>query len=74
VGRVQLGYKSEQQLLSAAQGAASENQAVGHSRSRAERFLLLFFSQFTVLIIFVQFFEQISNSFLYSNYSNKKIV
>jgi hypothetical protein len=52
-GRKGLGRASERPIETAAQGAASENQAMGRSWSWAERFSLLFFLQITVLIDFL---------------------
>jgi hypothetical protein len=70
VGRVAVGRQSERQRLSAAQSAGRLWAA------RCDRKIVFLCFCFTVysFIFFVQFFEQISYSFLYSNYSNKKFV
>jgi hypothetical protein len=55
-----------------AQGGARTEQAVGRQKGRGPNDFSDIFLQITVLIVFVQFFGQISNSFFCSNYSNGK--
>jgi hypothetical protein len=55
VGCAQLGRASERLQETAAQCATRENQAVGRSRSRAERFSLLFFYRLQFLLILFRF-------------------
>jgi hypothetical protein len=68
------GPRSERHHLTTAQVGARAWWAVGRSSLRAKNSFLCYFLQNTVLLFFVQFFEQIAYSFLYSNYSNEKFV
>jgi hypothetical protein len=75
LGRLGLGRKRVRQPVTAALGAKRAKQAAGHVRLRAKlAFLLLFFIQNHSFNFFCSDFEQISNSFLYSNYSNENFV
>jgi hypothetical protein len=64
------GRQRGRRHLSAAQGAGGQWAA----SSDRKLFFLSFNLQNTVLIVFVQFFEQVSYSFLYSSYSNENFV
>jgi hypothetical protein len=74
VGRNRAGPRAERHQLTTAQGATRLEWAVGRQRPPTEIVFLYFYSQIIVFIVFVQFFGQISYSFLYSNYSNEKSV
>jgi hypothetical protein len=64
----------ERRRLPAAQRAPHAKAGRGpHIVTGRYSFLFLFFQR-TVLLYFVQFFEQISYSFFYSNYSNEILI
>jgi hypothetical protein len=74
MGRVSAGPQQSSGLYPPHRGTTHPKQAVGRVRLQAKLFFLCYFLTETVLIVFCSDFEQISNSFLYSNYSNEKFV
>jgi hypothetical protein len=73
LGRLGLGLQSERRLVSATQVGRMQKQAVGCIWPWADIVFLCFYLQNTVFNCFCSDFEQISNSFLYSNYSNESL-
>jgi hypothetical protein len=73
LGHLGPGRKGVRPLASAAQVGRTQKWPWAASGHGPNSFSLLFFPQNTVLIVSCTDFEQISNSFLYSNYSNESL-